>query len=392
MRYVDRDITEKFIKVSEVYPMVALVGPRQAGKTTFLKHMMFGKNVSYVLFDDPDAREIFDEDVKKFRMQYLEGYEFCILDEVQYCRDAGIKLKYLVDTGAKLWVTSSSEIILQKEVLSYLVGRVSVMRLYPFNLTEFLRAKNKKSLTDNILRRIVWEHMVYGGFPKVVLTDDTEMKRIILRDLYETMLLKDVVRNFSIEDVGAIERLVRYMAVSSGPTSYSNLSQMLDLSFQTVKKYIDALTKSYFIVQVEPFFTNKAKEITKQPKIYFVDTGLRNAVSGTFPSEPSGILFENYILSEMLKCNIIPKYWRTKSGAEVDFVIETPTEVIPVEIKITADSSKLEKGFRSFIKKYGPKRGFVVTYRGEKGKLNIDGCKVMFVDVLQFCENIKQLQ
>lgn len=388
MHYVDRDLTDKFLRVSEIYPMVALVGPRQAGKTTFLKHIMVGKKASYVLFDDPDARSIFDEDVKKFRIQYLEGYELGILDEVQYCKNAGMKLKYLVDTGERLWITSSSEIILQKDVLSYLVGRVSIMRLYPFDLNEFLRAKNQKSFTDDILRRMVWEHMVYGGYPKVVLTDDTEMKRIILRDLHETMLLKDVVRSFSIDDIGALEKLVKYLAVSGGPVSLSNLSQMLDLSFQTIKKYMDALVKSYFIVQVKPYFTNKTKEITKQPKIYFMDTGLRNTISGIFPSQPTGELFENYVLSEILKCGIVPKYWRTKSGAEVDFVIETSNELIPVEVKLSAESLKIERGFRSFIEKYKPKKGYIVTYRGERCKVKINHCEVMFVNVKDFREKL----
>ena len=138
--YVERDIKNKFEIIAKIYPIVALVGPRQAGKTTFLKEQAKNLNSSYLLFDDPDIKEIFEEDIKKFEKQYIEGKEISILDEVNYCKDAGGKLKYLADTDKKVWLTSSSEVILNKEVLSFLVGRVSILRLYPFSLNEFLKA------------------------------------------------------------------------------------------------------------------------------------------------------------------------------------------------------------------------------------------------------------
>ena len=117
----------------------------------------------------PDARSLFEEDVKKFERQYVEGYEITVLDEVQYCRDAGSKLKYLADKGRKIWLTSSSEVILGKEILSYLVGRVSILRLYPFSLPEFLLSKGLKELTPDTAQRSIWEHIAYGGYPKAVI-------------------------------------------------------------------------------------------------------------------------------------------------------------------------------------------------------------------------------
>jgi hypothetical protein len=380
--YVERDITPAFRRVAGHYSMVALVGPRQAGKTTFLKEMMKGCRASYVLFDDPDARGLFNEDVKKFRLQYLEGYDLGVLDEVQYCRDAGSKLKYLVDTGSRLWVTSSSEILLRKEVLSYLVGRVSIVRLYPFSLAEFLRARGQRAYTAEILRRHLWEHMTHGGYPRVVLTGDPEMRRTILRDLYETMLLKDVARTFSIEDLDTLERLVRYLAFNVGALlSYENACKLLDVSYQTLKKYTDALVKSYLIALVKPFFTNKTREITKQPKVYFLDTGLRNAIANEYPVEPTGPLFENYVFSELIKMGFTPKYWRTKSKAEVDFVVEVGNEVVPIEVKIMANPPKVERSMRSFIERYRPHRAFVVFYRGEKGEVEVGGTRLVYTDV-----------
>ena len=157
--YVERDVKKHFKSLFENYSMIAVVGARQSGKTTFLKEQMKTLDSSYVLFDDPDARALFDEDVKKFEIQYMEGRELTVLDEVQYCRDSGPKLKYLVDSDKRLWITSSSEILMSKEILSYLVGRVSIVRLYPFSYREFLRAKNQKATTTTISKRLVWEHM-----------------------------------------------------------------------------------------------------------------------------------------------------------------------------------------------------------------------------------------
>jgi predicted AAA+ superfamily ATPase len=388
--YVKRDIANLFRSLSENYNMLAVVGARQAGKTTFLKEQMKKHQYSYVLFDDPDARALFDDDVKKFEMQYIEGHEVSVLDEVQYLRDSGSKLKYLVDSGHNIWITSSSEILLSKDVLSFLVGRVSIVRLYPFSYTEFLRARKQKASTPAISKRLVWEHMTYGGYPKVVLTKDPIMKKIILRDLYETMILKDVARTFSITDMNALDRLSRYLALNTANLiSYDNIARTLGISFPTLKKYLDAMEKSYLIVRVRPFFTNKNKELTKQPKIYFLDCGLRNIIVGDFPDEPTGKAFENYVLSELLKSGYIPKYWRSKSKAEVDFILDMGSNIIPLEIKVSAGSYTIERSLHSFINSYGPKKAFIIFYEGKERKKKVNGCEVSFVDMDGFNSAMK---
>lgn len=384
--YVEREIKERFTKVLKAYSLVAFVGARQSGKTTFLKEHAKPLKSSYVLFDDPDARALFEEDIKKFEKQYVEGYDVALLDEVQYCKDAGGKLKYLADTIAKnkkIWITSSSEAILEKQILSYLVGRISILKLYPFSLAEFLLANRQKGLTGTILHRSIWEHATYGGYPKVVTTSDIETKKIILKDLYDTMILKDVAQTFSIDDIRSLQEFSRYLAINAGGlVSYEKMCKELNLSFQTIKKYLDAMEKSYVIVRVQPFCTNKAKEITKQPKLYFVDTGLRNAIAKSFSIEPDGALFENYVFSEILKLDITPKYWRTKQKAEVDFIVEAGNEILPVEVKLNAKPGKIERSLRSFIEAYKPKRAIVVSYKGEKGAMNVGRCKIEFTDVL----------
>ena len=382
--YIQREIRKKFEKIKKVYPVIALVGARQSGKTTFLKENVSQANFSYLLFDDPDIRELFEKDLKGFEAQYLSKNKVVVLDEIHYCSDAGRKLKYFADSGYTLWITSSSEIILSKEILSFLVGRVSILKLYPFSLGEFLKSKKQKVISDKIVRRMILEHITYGGYPKVVTTEDLEMKKIILKDIYTTLILKDVANTFSINDINSLEKFAKYISYNIGKVvSYESISNNLDMQFQTIKKYLDAMEKSHLIIRVQPFYKNKLKEIVKQPKIFFIDNGLRNAVLNDFRSEIFGNVFENYVLTELLKIGKIPKYWRTKTKAEVDFILENELEVIPIEVKVNASVNKIERSLRSFIKTYNPKRAFVVSYKGKKGEIKVHGCKVIFTDVLE---------
>lgn len=386
--YVKREVEKKFEKIKTVYKVIGIVGARQAGKTTLLKKMLEKNKGFYVTLDDPDAKEMFDTDVKKFEKQYVEGKNIVGIDEVQYGKDAGRKIKYLADKGHVLWITSSSELLLSKNVISFLVGRISILRLFPFSLEEFLRANEIKVLTEKIKERVLWEHITYGGYPKVVLIKDVETKKIVLRDLAETMILKDVSRTFSIEDIENLERLVKYLSINIGNIiSYETLSTALGISFLTLKKYLDALEKSYLIKRVYPFYTNKLKELSKRPKIYFIDTGLRNSILNNFSSDVSGELFENYVMCELLKSGIEIKYWRTKSKIEVDFVIERDGEVIPVEAKINEE--KIGRNLQSFIKLYKPKKCLVIRYKGKEKVRKFNGCRVFFTDIFRAKDLLK---
>jgi predicted AAA+ superfamily ATPase len=387
--YVERDIRDRFYKMAEEYGIMAVVGPRQSGKTTFLKQQMKERNAEYVLFDDLVARSLFNDEFKQFELEYIEGKELTILDEVQYGVDPGSKLKYLVDNGNKLWVTSSSEILLGRDVLSYLVGRVKVLRLHTFSFPEFLRAKGHRVLPSVSRGALVAEHIEYGGYPRVVLSSDKEFKMEYLRDLSETLLLKDVARTFGLRKMTALEKLSRYLSLSPGALlNRDTTSSSLEINRQTLVEYLDAMEKSYIILRIKPFFTNKKKEMVKQERIYFMDTGLLNAVANDFRPVPSGNLFENYVLTELLKMGYSPKYWRTRAKAEVDFVIDED-EVIPIEVKSLIDKRKVERSLRSFIDTYGPTRAYMVGIRGQSGEVEVNGCRVVYTDLPGLWEHLK---
>jgi hypothetical protein len=388
--YVARNLEGMFKLISDAVKIVALVGPRQCGKTTFLDRFSKETGARYVTFDDPDVRSIFS-DVKAFEKEYVDPEGVTILDEVQYGSDPGIKLKYLADRGHRLWITSSSEILLSREVLSYLVGRVSIQRLYPFNLLEMARARGHVVITKEIEKRLIDEHMRFGGYPGIVIQENNAIKIELLRSLYETLLLKDISRSFAIDDMESMRRLSKYLAVSSGSaTPLEKISSDLGISFQTIKKYVDALLKSYLIITVHPFFTNKTKEIIKQPRYYYLDMGLKNAITNDFPSSIAGRTFENYIVSELHKAGLAPRYWRTKSGAEVDIVLELSGKLIPIEVKLTLESMRIERGMRSFIERYRPEKGYIVRYSGIAEAKRLNGCEVKALGFKALMEELDQ--
>ncbi len=375
MRYIHRTLEAQFERLSSVYNILTLVGPRQSGKTTLLKRMLGKFGGEYITLDDPDVRRLFNQDIKKFENQYLRKDCPIGVDEVQYGVNAGKKLKYLADKGYYLWITSSSERILAKDILGYLVGRTTILRLYPFSFNEFKRARGIKVDDVSMNDRLVWEHAIFGGYPKVVLEEQPDLKVQILSDIRETLILKDVMLNFSIDRLSVIERLVEFLSINIGQVlSYETIRDTIQISHQTLEKYLDALEKSYVIKRVRPFYTNKTKELSKRPKIYFIDTGLRNSVIKNWSI--TGPLFENYVFTELLKIGKEPRYWRTKNKTEVDFVVDG----IPIEVKMNAN--KVTSGMRSFIKAYHPDIALMIGKPGvEEKEVIIDETSVVFTDV-----------
>ncbi len=279
--------------------------------------------------------------------------------------------------------------LLDKEVLSHLVGRISVVRLYPFSLPELLRAKGVKACPPFVVEQITREHMRYGGYPRVVLTDDPDLKTAILNDLFETMLLKDVMKAFAIRDYTALEGCARFLAATPGAiVSYEEMSAAFSIDSRTLKRYLDALEKSYLITFVRPFFTNKAKELVKRPKAYYLDTGMRNAVLGHADTEPDGRLFEGYVLTELVKMGHRPRFWRTKVGTEVDFVVMRANRPLPIEVKLQSNPRTVPQGLRSFIDAFKPKQALVIVHRGGSGTTRYQGCKVVTANAFDAREHL----
>jgi len=384
MMYVQRDLTGRFERSADAFKMVAMVGPRQAGKTTFLRKIGAQHHAVYRTFDDPDVRSTFDEDVKRFDMQYISITGPTILDEVTYATDPGIDLKFLADNGRKLWVTASSQSLLESSVLSHLVGRVSILTMYPFSLPEMLRARGNVPAKGTILDRAIWEHITYGGYPDVVLSEDVEMKRTILANLLTTMRIRDISNAFAIDDERSLELLVRTLAADPGGlVEYDRLCAVVGISFPTLKKYLAALEKGYLVHTVRPHFSNRTREITKRPRVYFLDTGILNTINSSFPTHVDGRVYETYVLTELVKAGLPVRFWRARSKAEVDFVVESKGRHVPIEAKLRASPRKVESGLRAFIRQYSPEKAYVVSLHGEHGVTQVDGCTITYLGILE---------
>ena len=266
--------------------------------------------------------------------------------------------------------------------------------MYPFSLREFFGSKTQKTFNETILNRNIWEHINFGGYPKVVITEDKEIKKTILHDLYETMVLKDIAQTFSISDVKSLEKFIHYLSLNNGKMfSFEKVCNEIKLSFQTVKRYFDAMKKSYLLLEVPPFYSNKLKEIIKKPKVYFLDTGMRNVIARQFSAEISGELFENYVLLELIKAGFSPKYWRTKSGREVDFILDLDKMLIPIEVKLNSNGN-ITSSLASFTKEYSSEKAFIVSYKGsfEKNSKKINSCDVVFCNIYDLISLLNKMK
>ena len=304
-----------------------------------------------------------------------------MIDEFQYAKEGGKKLKYIYDKyRIKILISGSSSVELTVKALGNLVGRIFIFELFPFDFKEFLKAKDKelaefynkyilKSLKktlstkvlkfgNNIAQKLVSyfeEYIIYGGYPRVVLAQDTQEKKEILKGIYSTFFLREVRDYLGLIEDYKLHSLIKVSALGIGNLiDYNELSKESGYSFLSVKKYLNFLEKTYIISLITPFFKNRRKEITKNPKLYFIDTGLRNYIVKDFRKlnerPDTSFLLENIIFTNLRKKDYKPHYWRTKTKKEIDFII--PQEKIALEVKNNIEKCKENPSTQRFKEDY----------------------------------------
>lgn len=379
--YINREIEEKIRRFMDSPEIIAIVGPRQVGKTTLMHHIFNEIKASKVFLDleDPEILESFNYDVKAFVDTFLKGKEFVFLDEFQYAREGGKKLKFLYDHYDKKFIISgSSSLELTVKIMSALVGRIFTFELFPLLFSEFgkFRLSNEWGYIDSTfpghlsepihkrLLKILNEFIVFGGYPRIVTSASYEERYEVLKSLLITYNFKDIRGYFRISKEFPFHKLLQALSLQIGNIiQYSELSSLTGIKVYTIKNYLTILEETYIVRLVRPFFSNKRTELSKNPKIYFIDSGFRNYLLKDFkrPDErpDGGPLIENFVASEIIKNGFDVKFWRTKSGAEVDFIIETSTAPIPIEVK-QGQVSRIGRSLLSFIKKYTPDKAFIL--------------------------------
>lgn len=395
--YVNRDLERKITAYLKTPEIIAILGARQVGKTTLLQNMF--KNhpgCKFITFEDREILSLFQEDISSFSKLYLSKYDILVIDEFQYAKEGGQKLKLLFDTfpNKKIIISGSSSLDLTKQATKYLVGRIFQFQLYPFSFYEFLSFKDEegyqiilRELIDKIQKiiaskreilpklsstiknrfsKLVDEFIIYGGFPRAAISDDVQEKKIVLKNIFSTYLLKEIRDILNLSEDFEIEKLAKYLGLKiSNLIQTNDISNFIGVHHKKIKQLLNILEKTYIINLLDPYFTNKLLEISKSKKIFFSDTGFRNSIIQNFQPlslrPDGGALFENFVFSELMKGELNSKYWRTKSKAEVDLVLEINSEVIPVEIKSNISKPTLQKSLISFINKYNPEIAFIFS-------------------------------
>lgn len=427
-----RDLIKNIVPFLRRREFIAVVGPRQSGKTVFLeilKAYLYEKlkvkkgMIQIITFEDRKLLAQFEADPVTFIQSYMPidtpGTFYLMMDEFQYAEEGGQKLKLIYDTvkNVKIIITGSASLDIKAQIGKFMVGRVLTFYLYPFNFGEFLRTRdyrlekiyrqNNEKITkwlfggkafkikrgaDIFMEEIIKlyeEFCVWGGYPAVILSKNKEERKKVLADIYNNYILKDIKTLLELATENKLYRLSQYIATQIGNiTVYQNLAQASDLDFRNLKKHLNILGETFICKEIKPFFRNRQKELSKNPKIFFLDMGFRNNLienmSGLDKRTDTGAIVENSIfirLNELYKDIAKINFWRTKAGAEVDFMLEIKGELIPVEVKYSNfDTEKISKSLASFIDSFNPKYTVVLT-KNYWGSTKRNRTRIIFIPV-----------
>ena len=381
--YIPRNLEAKLKKYIPLPEILAILGPRRSGKTTFLKHLSSDiADSAYITFENQVILDLFDLDIDNFAKRYLKDAECLIIDEFQNAKRGGKNLKYLYDTylGKKIIISGSSSPELTIQSLKYLTGRCLIFELLPFSFTEFLTTKTPKPI-ESELRGYINEYVIYGGYPEVVLQGDVEIKKTLLQNIYSLFFSREVKDLSSLTDDYKLKNLLKSLSLSSGSLiEYRELTNTTGFDFAYIKKYLNFLEKTYITFQVLPYFTNKRTELTKNPKVYFYDSGFRNSLIDNFlPFElrpDKGLIIENFVAQMLKSQGHQIRFWRTKNKSEVDFVTEKDGMITAYEVKAGSEGN-VPRSLLGFIQKYSPKEAYVINKDISKIK-TISNTKIYF--------------
>ena len=407
---VEREILPEIAKHLDAKEITLIIGPRQVGKTTLLSQL----EKSLLEKGIPESRVLrFNLDLVTDRVLFASQTEFIrflkerigneklfvFVDEAQRVENAGIFFKGIYDLGlpVKFVLTGSSALEIKAKVHEPLTGRKRIFYLYPLSFLEYVSAKDSplvkligvKELSSYTRERIVGQlsrFLVWGGYPKIAIEENIEAKEQFLKEIYSSYIERDIIGFLEIKNTTAFTNLVSILASQVGQlVNTQELSSTLNVERKTVEKYLEILERTFVIERISPFFRNVRKELTKMPKIYFLDIGLRNFALGDLKSfeerHDKGAILENFLFTELRKQTDAKfNFWRTKEKAEVDFVVEQRfDEPVPIEVKATSlKSPEISRSFRSFLNVYKPKHAFVVNL-GFQGSTKIKSTEAQFL-------------
>ncbi len=332
---------------------IVLLGPRQVGKTTLIKAVF--KNIDDITWlsgDDAETRLIFENINLRQLKTIVNNKKYLVIDEAQRIKDIGIKMKLVTDQipETQLIATGSSSFELANKINEPLTGRKWEYKLYPLAYAEMVDYHGEYQEYLELENRLV-----YGHYPEVITSQKDKLE--ILNLLASDYLYKDLLVWNRIKKSDKILKLLQAIAFQLGnQVSYSELGRVTGLDNETVESYIDLLEKAFVIFRLNSFSRNLRNELKKSRKIYFYDTGIRNAIIANFSQltqrNDVGALWENYLISERIKYSTYNNlyankyFWRTTRQQEIDYVEEREGKLFAYEFKWNTNTkAKISKSF-----------------------------------------------
>lgn len=374
---ISRDITARFQEVLPQYPVLALTGPRQSGKTTLLRNLL--PQYQYVSLEEPFQREFAQNDPRGFLDKYSR---YVIFDEVQRVPDLFSYIQTKTDNDrimGQYILSGSQNFLLLEQITQSLAGRVSLFKLLPLSHAE-LAAHSPAQMHKRPSEAIFW-----GGYP--ALYDRGIGHFDFFSDYVETYVERDVRNLLRVQDLTAFRNFVRLCAGRIGtPLNLHSLAVDCGISNPTAKAWMSLLESSYIVYLLPPYFQNFNKRIIKSSKLYFYDTGLACYLLGlTAPEQVEGFymrggLFENMVILELLKNRMNRKapanfyFWQDSNGIEVDLLLEAEGRTNLFEMKYSqTPHAEFSKGITSFRKNTPQLSGDnTIIYAGDIEQLRSD--------------------
>lgn len=381
-RGINRDLLQDILPWIKRKEIIALLGVRRAGKTTLLYEVIDylinikkinPKNILFIKADDDrvNTNNLVDLAINEYyKLIDPSSNIFVFIDELQEINNWQKTLKRIYDLrkDMKLFISGSNASILKEDLGSFLAGRFAYFEVFPFNFSEFLRAKGLVLKDDleiiknkNKIKHLLIEYISNGSFPEITIETHDNIKKGLINFYFDSIFYRDVIKRKQIRNPAKLEKLIKYFLQNvSNLANFTKIAKILELSTDSVVEYIKALEDAYLIFYINLFEFSYKKQIINPKKIYCVDTGIRNIIGFKF-SEDFGRLYENLVFIQLKRKVKDIFYWKNKY--ECDFITKDGNNMTAIQVCFDIENTKERelKGLLEAMNEFKIRKGTIIT-------------------------------